>query len=512
MKESTARLDDLDTYISNLQGNYSRAYASALESTAVLSGRLLDQDTMQAREELSLAYGRQGNLFTQTSSANDILVANSQLIALGLMVAGETNRLFTLDSIAELDTLDGHIRTLFTRIHERVVMLETMLTRLNAMEELKILRAASASLAIVRNKIYAPDGIVTTLKQKQGAITRANALSDKLHAIVSKQSAKGNASISAAKFEQDKAIAAVNSMVRQSLSQIFGIGIAAIVIGIIFGLWMYKSLLQSLQLVLAAVSSQQDKVKEKAALATAVAGGDLSRDVAVGEALQLDPSQLKKDEMGIVLKAVVGMSQAQVTLDRAFAAMTASLRSSREEEARRDRLKSGLFELNHILRGEHGITDLADRALAFLATFLGAGAGVIYLYDDRAGLLHTLSTYAVARSERLADGFRLGEGLAGQVAQEQKMRCLTTVPANYLPITSALGEAAPLAVAILPIMHNDTLVGVLELASFKQFTADNFEFLQLSLEGIAIAISVNRSRLQIHESCQRAEHMTVESA
>jgi len=464
-----------------------------------------------ARDELSLAFGRQRNLFTQTSSANDILVANSQLIALGLMVAGESNRLFTQDSIAGLERLDAEIRVLFTKIHERETMLEIMLTRLGALEELKILRTAAASLAIVRNKIFSPDGIVTTLKQKQNAFTQANALSDKLHAIVSKQSAQGKASVSAARIEQDTAIAEVNSMVRQSLSQIFGIGIAAIVIGIIFGVWMYRSMLQPLQLVLAAVSSQQERVTEKAALATAVAGGDLSREVAVGEALQLDLSQLKKDEMGVVLKAVVGMSQAQVTLDRAFAAMTASLRSSREEDARRDRLKSGLFELNRILRGEHGITDLADRALAFVATFLGAGAGVIYLYDDRAGLLHTLSTYAVARSKRLADGFRLGEGLAGQVALEQKMRCLNTVPANYLPITSALGEADPLSVAILPIMHNDTLVGVLELASFKQFTADNFEFLQLSLEGIAIAISVNRTRLQIQESCQQAEHRTVES-
>jgi transcriptional regulator with GAF, ATPase, and Fis domain len=271
-------------------------------------------------------------------------------------------------------------------------------------------------------------------------------------------------------------------------------------------------MLRPLQLVLKSVTSQQERVKEKAELATAVAGGDLSREVSVGEALQLDPALLKKDEMGVVLNAVVGMSQAQVTLDRAFAAMTVSLRNSRDEDARRDRLKNGLFELNHILRSEHNLSELADRSLAFMATFLGAGAGVIYQYDDREGMLYTLSTYAVARSRRLDDGFRLGEGLAGQVALEQKMRCLQTIPANYLPISSALGEAEPLAVAILPIMHNTTLVGVLELGSFKQFTAENFEFLQLSLEGIAIAINISRSRLQAAGIYRPSDHVAMESA
>jgi len=214
--------------------------------------------------------------------------------------------------------------------------------------------------------------------------------------------------------------------------------------------------------------------------------------------------------MGMLLKAVVVMSKTQVTLDRAFAEMTASLRSSRDEEARRDRLKSGLYELNKIVREEHKTSELGDKALAFLAGHLGSGVGVMYLYDEKEGMLQTLSTYAISRSGRLNGGFRLGEGVAGQVALERKMICLNTVPPDYLPITSALGEADPLNIVILPILHNETLVGVLELGSFRQYRNEDFEFLNQSLEGIAIAININRTHQRVNDLLEQTQAQSEE--
>lgn len=302
----------------------------------------------------------------------------------------------------------------------------------------------------------------------------------------------------------------LDKMIRRSLSQIVGVGLVATVTGILFGFWIYRSVLRPLRVVLDAVSRQREQGNEKARLAEAVAGGDLTQTVTVSEAIALDTTRMIKDEMGMVLSAVVGMSEAQVTLDRAFAGMTASLRSSRDEEVRRDRLKSGLYELNKILRGEQKTAELADRALAFLADFIGAGVGIMYLYDERGEMLQTLSTYAISGSKRLNWGFRLGEGLPGQVALERKMIYLTTVPPDYLPITSALGEADSLGVAILPIMHNETLVGVLELGSFRPFDNDDLEFLNQSLEGIAIAINVNWSRQQVNELLEQAQEQAEE--
>lgn len=454
----------------------------------------LNQEIELASARLIIETNRQGAIFSQSNSANNILLGNSELVALSLTVTGAVNQLFSIETTVELDKSAAKIRDLFTKIHERALSEEASLAKLGAKPEMTMLNAAHTSLETIRNDLFSPDGIVVTLKKKLQAIDQLKSSADKLNSIVITQSAKSSESVTDAQIEQEKAIVAVNSMVRRSLSQLSTIGILAIIIGIMFGFWVYRSVLMPLIVVLDAVRSQQEQVKEKAGLAQAVAGGDLSREVTVSAAIALDPAQIKHDEMGMVLKAIIAMSAAQVTLDRAFAEMTASLRSSRAAEASRDHLKSGLYELNTILRGDHKIEDLAAWSLAYIAGFLEAGVGILYLYDAQEQRLSTISTYAVANSKRLTDGFPLGEGLPGQVALERKAISLKTVPPDYLPITSALGASDPLNIVIMPIMHNDTLVGVLELGSFKPFDDNDFDFLHLALEGIAVAISVNRSK------------------
>jgi len=470
----------------------------------------LNQEIELTSSRLAIETKRQRIIFAQSNSANSILLTNSELVALGLTVTGGINRLFTLGSPAELDTSDSEIRPLFATILERARFVENLLVTLDAPDELKMLHAAVGSLAAIRSELYSPDGLVATLKRKLNAIEQANRSADKLHALVIKQSSSGKESVSIAQGEQEKSLIAANDMIRQSLSRILGIASVAIVIGIFFGFWIYRSVLRPLRVVLDAVRSQREQANEKARLAEAVAGGDLTQTVTVSEAIVLDTTRINKDEMGMVLNAVAGMSEAQVTLDKAFAEMTASLRSSSHEEARRDRLKSGLFELNKILRDEQKTAELADRALAFMADYLGAGVGIMYLYDDKGEILQTLSTYAISKTKRLTWGFRLGEGLPGQVALERKMIHLKTVPPDYLPITSALGKADPLGVAILPITYNDILVGVLELGSFRPFDNDDFRFLDLSLEGIAIAININWSRQQVNELLEQAQEQAEE--
>ncbi|MHB8056891.1 MAG: GAF domain-containing protein [Desulfuromonadaceae bacterium] len=483
----------------------------AQESFAELTGKMshlhltLKQEVELAASQLETETRRQGYIFDQEKSANATLLANSELVALGLMVTGEINRMFNLESVTELDRLGAETDQLLKRISVQVQVVETNLSRLNAMEELAILHATSMSLAAIRTELHSAGGVVTTLRTKLISIQQANSSADKFHTIVFRQSAKGNESVAAARGEQEESIVAVNGMTRRSLSRISTIGTVAIAIGILFSLWIYRSVMQPLRVVLNAVRRQQTQGQEKAILAEAVAAGDLNREVIISEAITFDPARIKSDEMGMALKAVAGMSVAQRALDSAFAGMTAALRDSREEDARRNHLKSGLHELNKILRDEQRTAELADVALAFIADFLGAGVGIMYLYNESGEALQIISTYAISGEGRLNGGFRLGEGLPGQVALERKTICLNAVPPDYLPISSALGKANPLNVAIMPILHHETLVGVLELGSFRCFSDDDFEFLKQSLEGIAIAIKVNSSHQRVSELLEHTQ-------
>lgn len=465
----------------------------------------LNQEIELASSKLAIETNKQRTIFARSNSANSILLANSELVALGLTITGHINRLFILSSPTELDNFASEINSLFLMVNTQARQVEKSLTGLNAVNELKDLRSAISSLAAMRSELYSANGIIATIRTKLNTGEQANRSADKLHAMVVKQSIKSKESVSAARDEQSTSIVAVNNMVRRSLSRTVIISSAVIIIAILFGFWIYQSVLLPLNVILSAVRRQREQVKEKAELAEAVAGGDLCREVIVSEALSLDARQNTKDEMGMVLTAVLGMSEAQVTLDRAFAGMTASLRANRDDEAKRDHVKSGLYELNKILRGDHTIAELADGALSFIAAFLGSGVGIMYQYDDETGMLQPISCYAVSKSDRLTRGFRLGEGLAGQAALERKMIQLDSIPPDYLPIASALGTSDALRVVIVPIMHNDILTGVLELGSFKQFDDDDIDFLMQSLEGVAIAIKVNRSRQLVNELLEQTQ-------
>jgi putative methionine-R-sulfoxide reductase with GAF domain len=465
----------------------------------------LDQNTMLARDELTLASSKQEDIYKQSQNANRIIVTDSELVALGLMVTGDTNRLFTVETVADLVKLDTEIRNLFTKINAQVHTLESTLTSLNRSNELKTLHSASASLASIHTEIYAPDGIITKLTKKLKAVEQAEIASNKLHSIVARQSNQGKESISNAQTEQENSITAVNSMIKLSLSQISIFATMAISLSIMFGFWIYRSIVKPLGVMLKTVRLHEKQVKEKSLIAEAVAGGNLDVPVTIGSPVSLDSIDIKKDEVGNVLNAIVAMSVAQITMDKAFANMTHALRATRDKDMQHNRLKAGLYELNMILRNAENQKEMADNSLAFVAEYLDAGVGIMYRYNDLAEHLHVLSTYAISSLKPLDEGIELGEGLVGQVASEKKMICLTTVPPEYLSITSALGKADPLNVAILPIMHNDTLAGVLELGSFRQFNSDDFEFLTQALDGIAIAINVNRSRELVNELLEQTQ-------
>jgi putative methionine-R-sulfoxide reductase with GAF domain len=171
----------------------------------------------------------------------------------------------------------------------------------------------------------------------------------------------------------------------------------------------------------------------------------------------------------------------------------------------RDWFKSGQNELNTILRGDKSSVELADKVLAFLISYLNAGVGVFYLYDEQDESLEIISLYAVSGGKELNGRFALGEGLPGQVALEKKPIFLNSVPPDYLPIGSALGEADPLNIVLLPVLKNEELVGVLELGSFKMFTDNAMEFLNMSMEAVAISFSVNNSRKKVDELLEQMQ-------
>lgn len=488
-----------------------RSHESSTAAAADLRQKLhdlfqsLDQEAMLARDVLALAARRQSEAFQESNRASDLLILNSKLVGAGLAVSGEIHRLFNHASQSEVDVLSAQIRPLFMSFHDSAVSMERSLAALNAGNEVRLIRSAHESFETVRSRVYGRGGLLATLGKKLSAVDRAERASERLQRVVLIESQKWRESVSSAQVEQNNSILDVNSMVTATFARILFFGALAICIAFLFGLWVYRSITRHLEVLFTVVRSHALQVRNKADLAEEVANGNLEIEVAIGEPLQIAVADRNSDELGELVNALVDVSEAQVTLDRAFAAMALSLRDSMAEERRRDSLKSALFELNKILRDEQTAAELASRALAFIAAYCGAGVGIIYYYHETEEMLRPIAFYACSRTEQLNNGIRFGEGLVGQVAAEGKEIQLDSVPAGYLPISSPLGEADPAFLAVLPIFHNATLMGVMELGSFTRFNDDDAAFLNQALEGVAVALNVSRSRQLVDELLEQTQ-------
>ena len=275
-----------------------------------------------------------------------------------------------------------------------------------------------------------------------------------------------------------------------------------------------RSVGQSLKVAATAVQSLIADSRDKVHALQAIEMGDLSREIVVSKPLQLDLDNLPKDDLGALMKAASHLSEVQVALDEAFQQMTQSLRLARDEEQRRDWLKSGRNELNLLIREEQSTGEMAAKVLGFMVTYLKAGVGALYLFDEGAVKLTLAATYAASRDLKPGEQFRLGEGAIGQAAREQKIICLTDVPPGYLPIGSALGGATPKVVSAIPLLHGNRLVGVIEIGSFRDFSDIEMSFVELARETIAIAIEANQAHQQtaelLEETEQQAEELRVQ--
>jgi CheY-like chemotaxis protein/CHASE3 domain sensor protein len=169
-------------------------------------------------------------------------------------------------------------------------------------------------------------------------------------------------------------------------------------------------------------------------------------------------------------------------------------------------IRSSVSDISHVLLQATAHKDFAQWLTSELVPLCKAGVGLFYSFDDARQRLDLLGSYGLRLSNRSADQYMPGEGLVGQCAIERKVIILDDVPADYLHIDSGSGEALPRHVAILPVLYRDTLIGVLELASFTPLTVLQRQLLDellpvvaLTLENLNRAINTHDLLLQTQE-------------
>ncbi len=109
-----------------------------------------------------------------------------------------------------------------------------------------------------------------------------------------------------------------------------------------------------------------------------------------------------------------------------------------------------------------------ERILQNLAREFSLVLGVVYIKEEKTSLFQPLSTYAWA-SDNPPAAFYHGEGLNGQVAKSRVHLKADNIPEGYIKVQSGLGSGSPHNLMIVPLLLNKEAIGIIELASFKEF-------------------------------------------
>jgi signal transduction histidine kinase/DNA-binding response OmpR family regulator/HPt (histidine-containing phosphotransfer) domain-containing protein/HAMP domain-containing protein len=162
-------------------------------------------------------------------------------------------------------------------------------------------------------------------------------------------------------------------------------------------------------------------------------------------------------------------------------------------------VKSHVSQLAAALQGADSLDEFGARLLATLVPLVGGGVAALYVADTEGGEdLQRVAVYGLP-IDAAPDVVRRGEGLAGESARQRQRVQLRPLPADYLRIGSTLGSAVPTQAVAFPALSADGLMGVLELATFREFTSAELALLDEALPVVATSLQILQRNLRTGE-------------
>ena len=149
-----------------------------------------------------------------------------------------------------------------------------------------------------------------------------------------------------------------------------------------------------------------------------------------------------------------------------------------------------LAELSTDLQKAKSLADLGSVLLTGLARHMAVGQGSLYLAVESRQTLTLCSGFARPAQCPLVQEIAYGEGLVGQSATDRNVLLMDSPPVGYLPVTTSMGAAQPSAILIQPIVHNNALLGILELALLEPYRAEQRSLLENLLPTLAMSLEI----------------------
>ncbi|MCW7942564.1 histidine kinase [Streptomyces hygroscopicus] len=223
-------------------------------------------------------------------------------------------------------------------------------------------------------------------------------------------------------------------------------------------------------------------------VASAVAEGDLTRSITVeasGEVAEL------KDNIN---------------------SMVESLRETTRANQEQDWLKTNLARISSLMQGHRDLPVVAELIMDELTPLVSAQYGAFYLAEDteRGPELRLVGSYGYPDDDERPARIPVGRSLIGQAARNHRAISVEELPPGYVRISSGLGHTVPRALTVLPIVVEDQVLGVIELASVTRFTQIHQDLLGQLMPTIGVNLNTIVANARTDELLEESQRLTGE--
>ncbi len=181
-----------------------------------------------------------------------------------------------------------------------------------------------------------------------------------------------------------------------------------------------------------------------------------------------------------------------------------------KEDKQKEWANIGINKFSELMRQfSNDLKKLTDVIIKEFVKYLEASVGGLFILqtpENQPPFLELFGAFAYDRKKFYSKKINLGEGLIGTVAIDQSSIHLTQIPSDYLEIESGLGDAPPNNLLILPLLTDNGLLGVIEIASIRNFEKFEVEFSETLCRSIAATLEtakINARTIELLKESQK---------
>lgn len=182
--------------------------------------------------------------------------------------------------------------------------------------------------------------------------------------------------------------------------------------------------------------------------------------------------------------------------------------SRNREDKKQNWISDGNAQIGEVLRSDReNVVELSFSLIQKLVSYMNVEMGSLFIAnytDPEHPVLELTASYAYDRRKYRKSTLEWGSGLPGSCAQEKKRILLTEVPEDYFEVSSGTGSTRPNCLLLVPMIINDLVYGIIELATVKLLRPFEIEF----VESLAPSIA---SSLQAVKTNERTAELLIQS-